>query len=108
MAIYPIYRRNLINYWRQWYPEWDIPKGFHVHHIIPRFCGGTDDPRNLIALHPDDHIAIHKNRGDKWAINGTFLSTKGKIVSEETRRKRSIAMKGRKQSKEHTKKTGRC
>jgi len=67
------YKQNLIKYWRQFNPLYKIPKGFHVHHIIPKLIAkqnGWEDakinhPKNLIALHPDDHISIHKNRGDK-------------------------------------------
>lgn len=36
------------------------PKGFyHIHHIIPRYKGGTDDSSNLIALSVHDHIQAH-------------------------------------------------
>jgi len=93
-----IYRQNLINYWRQWYPEWEIPKGFHVHHIIPQSCGGSNHPSNLIALHPDDHVAIHKNRGDRFA--GNIISTIGRTLTEETKRKMSEAKKGKKRTEE--------
>ena len=57
-------RKNLIFFWIQHNPKFYIPKGYHVHHILPRSCGGGDDAKNLIALHPDDHISIHKHRGD--------------------------------------------
>lgn len=66
------YRKNLELYWQQYYPNWSIPDGFHVHHIMPRKAaeklGWTEEqinhPKNLIALHYDDHVSIHKNRGD--------------------------------------------
>ena len=32
---------------------------FHAHHIIPKHAGGTDDPTNLIVLHPIDHVIWH-------------------------------------------------
>ena len=36
------------------------PKGFyHIHHIIPRYKGGTDDPSNLIKLSIHDHAYAH-------------------------------------------------
>jgi hypothetical protein len=35
--------------------------GAHLHHIIPRACGGTDDPRNLIWLTLKDHCDAHGN-----------------------------------------------
>jgi hypothetical protein len=30
-----------------------------VHHILPKAFGGTDDPKNLIRLTPEDHIRAH-------------------------------------------------
>ena len=106
-----IYRQNLINYWRQWYPEWDIPNGYHVHHIIPQSCGGSNHPSNLIALHPDDHVAIHKHRGDN--VSEKFVRVGGKGMegrshTKETRAKMSKSKKGvpshwkgKRQTKEH-------
>jgi len=103
-----IYRKNLINYWRQWYPEWDIPNGFHVHHIVPRSCGGNDDPTNLIALHPDDHISIHKHRGDKFINDKFIISVKfgDENPSRDPRiaNKISEALKGSSKSKQHRQK----
>jgi hypothetical protein len=76
------YRNNLILYWQQYYPTWTIPLGFQVHHIVPKSVAknkGWDDykinhPKNLVALHSDDHISIHKNRGDKY-VNGMVRLT---------------------------------
>ena len=33
--------------------------GFHRHHILPRHAGGSDDPDNLVLLHPIDHAIYH-------------------------------------------------
>lgn len=30
------YRNNLIEYWQQYYPNWQIPAGFHVHQGVPK------------------------------------------------------------------------
>ena len=88
------YRRNLELYWQQFYPNWKIPTGFHVHHIKPicTFKDGNDPlmhhPKNLIALHPDDHITIHKCRGDK--ISNGILIIANRIRqphTEETKQK---------------------
>lgn len=94
------YRLNLIRYWQQYYPDWEIPKGFHVHHIRPKSLMRKDEnvhhPRNLIALHLDDHITIHNLRGDKNI--GNFIAVagvrKGQKVSKESRLKMSRAKKG--------------
>ena len=34
-------------------------KGFHRHHIIPKYNGGTDDDENIIYLTPEDHAKAH-------------------------------------------------
>ena len=93
-------RRNLTLYWQQFYPDWAIPTGYHVHHIKPK-CTFKDpeDPRihhpsNLIALHPDDHYAIHKCRGDKWISERFLLHVAGQKFSEADRLKMSEAKKG--------------
>ena len=95
------YKRNIVMYWRQWFPEWNIPKGYHVHHIKPK-CTFKDknDPRihhpsNLIALHPDDHVTIHSLRGDKRAANGGFLNMRDYKHSEETKSKMKESAKNR-------------
>lgn len=107
------YRLNLTTYWKQFFPEWEIPKGYHVHHIVPRSVGkqnGWSDykinhPNNLIALHPEDHVSIHKCRGDKYLSKG-FLkilgnsgfgennSMYGKTHSKETKMKMSKSRTG--------------
>ena len=53
-----------------------ILQGFHRHHIIPKYMGGSDAPENLVLLHPIDHAIAHlvrykmyKNVRDKWAAN---------------------------------------
>ncbi len=32
----------------------------HVHHIVPRSKGGTDDVHNLITLCPNHHAMVHR------------------------------------------------
>jgi hypothetical protein len=31
----------------------------HLHHIIPKHAGGSDDPSNLIELTPEEHANAH-------------------------------------------------
>ncbi|MGI9452162.1 MAG: HNH endonuclease signature motif containing protein [Geminicoccaceae bacterium] len=33
--------------------------GWHVHHILPKAQGGTDNLANLILLHPNCHRQVH-------------------------------------------------
>jgi hypothetical protein len=51
-------------------------KGFHKHHIVPRYQGGGDEASNLVLLHPIDHAIAHLvryrmfgNIRDRWASN---------------------------------------
>jgi hypothetical protein len=79
--------------------------GFHKHHITPKFLGGTDDPSNLVLLHPIDHAIAHfvrwkmyKHDGDAWAYNilkkwideGSF-TVKGMRHTDESKIKIGIA-----------------
>ena len=32
----------------------------HIHHIIPKHMGGTDDPANLVALTIEEHADAHR------------------------------------------------
>ena len=36
-----------------------LTAGFHLHHIIPKHLGGTEDANNLVLLHPIDHAIAH-------------------------------------------------
>lgn len=72
-----------------------------MHHIKPK-CTFKDKndpainhPRNLIALHPDDHVTIHKCRGDKFVNGATLTIIAGWAISQETRDKISKTQKGR-------------
>ncbi len=105
----PIYsktdhRKNITLYWQQYFPKYKIPKFYHVHHIKPK-CTFEDKndpmihhPRNLIALHPDDHQSIHRCRGDIRLANG-ILSVKQMIRTKEHTNKIADANRGQKRSK---------
>jgi hypothetical protein len=112
----PIYtdhdhRYNITLFWRQFYPEYSIPEGYHVHHIYPKcLCiqdGWTDaqinHPRNLLVVHPVEHLAIHYARGDKHVGSRFILEIAGRRrgkQSQETIEKRVAKLKGKKRSKE--------
>ena len=35
-------------------------KGLETHHVLPRCCGGTDDPANLVRVTEEHHTKLHK------------------------------------------------
>ncbi len=37
--------------------------GAHVHHLLPRASGGSDEPANLVSLCPMSHAAVHPHLG---------------------------------------------
>jgi len=97
-------------------------EGFHNHHIIPKYKGGSDSPENLVLLHPIDHAIAHLvrfkvygNPADGWAYNRIINGLKDELIpnrkgipkpymrkpkSEETKAKMSAAAKGKKKSPE--------
>ncbi len=38
----------------------------HLHHIIPKYAGGSDDESNLISLTIEEHAEAHKILYDKY------------------------------------------
>lgn len=105
----------------------NLLSGFHRHHIIPRYQGGTDAPENLVLLHPIDHAIAHLvrfkmygNPADGWAYNRVLNGLRDELIpnrkgipkpylrkpkSPETRAKISAATKGRVQPREAVEKT---
>ena len=101
--------------------------GFHRHHVIPRYQGGTDAPENLVMLHPIDHAIAHLvrfklygNPADGWAYNRVINGLKDELIpnkkgipkpylkkprSEETKAKISAATKGKPKPREAVEKT---
>ena len=46
----------------------------HIHHIIPKHMGGTDDPDNLIALSIKDHAEAHKKLYEKFGKQEDYIA----------------------------------
>lgn len=42
---------------------------YHLHHIIPRHAGGTDNPSNLVRVTREQHAEIHRQR---WLALGDY------------------------------------
>ena len=77
---------------------------YHNHHIVPKHCGGTDDPSNLIRLTIEDHALAHKKLWEehgRWQDHVAYLglsdlisrSELSKIVQLEGARKAGKAKK---------------
>ncbi len=93
----------------------------HIHHILPRHMGGTDDPSNLIELTIEEHAKAHEKLYEEHGKYEDFLawkmlsgqisgveahrlaiihSNKTRVYSPETREKLAKAMRGKKLSEE--------
>jgi len=63
--------------------------GTHLHHILPKHAGGTDDPSNLFPLSITQHALAHRNRAiligdaEDWIA---WKTLSGQIASEEATR----------------------
>jgi hypothetical protein len=78
---------------------------YHVHHIVPRHMGGTDDASNLIKLTVEEHAEAHRALWEKHGSEYDRIAWQGltgNITKEECR---ILAVKaantGRKQTPEH-------
>lgn len=76
----------------------------HIHHILPRHMGGSNDPSNLIELtvaeHADAHRVLYETHGH-WQDLLAWRALSGQINSDEIRRLKTVlAWTGRKHSDE--------
>lgn len=78
--------------------------GAHLHHIIPRHMGGSDDPENLIELTVEEHAEAHRKlweEHNKWQDYMAWKTLSGQIKSDDIRKELSrLAWKGRKHTEE--------
>jgi hypothetical protein len=62
----------------------------HIHHIVPKHMGGTDDPSNLIELSVEEHAEAHRKLYEEYGNEYdrlAWLGLSGIIGKEEIRRK---------------------
>jgi hypothetical protein len=82
--------------------------GKHIHHIIPRHAGGTDDPENLIELTVEEHAEAHRKlweEHNRWQDFMAWKALSGQIEIDDLRREICrLANLGRKHSPETIKK----
>lgn len=58
----------------------------HLHHIVPRHAGGTDDPSNLVELTVEEHAREHYilwNQHGRWEDKFAWKGLCGFIGKEE-------------------------
>lgn len=58
----------------------------HIHHIIPKHMGGTNDPSNLIELTVEEHAEAHRKLYEQyghWEDNCAYLALSGQIGQDE-------------------------
>lgn len=76
----------------------------HLHHILPKYLGGTDDPQNLIELTVEEHAEAHRllyEEHGNWQDYCAWQALSGRIGKEEIlRMKQGMANKGRKRTPE--------
>ena len=67
---------------------------YHIHHIVPKHMGGTNDPFNLIKLTVEEHALAHKKLWEEHGMTEDYLAWKGlsgQISSSEVVRLALIA-----------------
>jgi hypothetical protein len=76
----------------------------HIHHIIPKYLGGTDDPSNLVELTVEEHAEAHRllfEQHVNWQDRIAWLSLSGQIGKDEAiQEARGAANRGRKRTPE--------
>ncbi len=50
---------------------------YHIHHIIPKHMGGTNDPSNLIQLTVEEHAEAHKKLWEQYGYKQDYYAWKG-------------------------------
>ena len=76
----------------------------HIHHIIPKYLGGTDDPSNLIELTVEEHAEAHRllfEQHGNWQDKIAWKALSGQIGKDEAiQEARGAANRGRKRTPE--------
>jgi|TARA_B110000879_G_scaffold52054_1_gene73923 hypothetical protein len=82
-----------------------MKKHTHLHHIIPKHIGGSNDPSNLIELTVEEHAEAHRvlyEEHGRWQDHIAWKALSGQIGKEEIiRAVQGLANKGRVLTEEH-------
>ena len=60
----------------------------HLHHIVPKHAGGTDDKDNLVLLSVEEHADAHKKLWEqygRWQDKIAWQTLSGQISIQEAR-----------------------
>jgi len=52
---------------------------YHVHHIVPKHAGGTDDPSNLVKLTIEEHAEAHRKLYEEYGRMQDWYAWQGLI-----------------------------
>ena len=76
----------------------------HIHHIVPKYMGGTDDPSNLVELTVEEHAEAHRKLYEEhgnWQDRIAWLTLSGQIGKDEAiQEAQGAANRGRKRTPE--------
>jgi len=63
----------------------EIPKGHHIHHILPKRLGGTDVITNLVCVTAEEHALTHMELYEKYGDVGDLCASNllGRQLSPE-------------------------
>ena len=50
---------------------------YHLHHIVPKHAGGTDDPDNLVRVTVEEHAELHFARYLQYGEENDWLACQG-------------------------------
>ena len=73
----------------------------HIHHIIPKHMGGTDEESNLVELTIEEHAEAHKRLYEEHGKWEDYLAWQGLagLMTKEELVKEMLSLAGKKGSK---------
>ena len=78
--------------------------GHHIHHVIPRHMGGTDEPSNLLELTIGEHAVAHRKLYEKFGHHQDLIAWLAleKVISKDQARRLAVsgALSGKSKSEE--------
>lgn len=66
---------------------------FEKHHIVPKFCGGTDAKENIVLLTPSQHVLVHLLRFLEFGKTQDFFAYIFFFCRKSRQKKRNLKKK---------------